>query len=143
MTYLDDKNEENLNSAESIEPSYIPRAHTNAQVYALADGYDNSGLRVLARTTFSTAAATEFNPRVSRKSPPDMAHLIAVISLVYNSTPGTDRGLRVLIVGYRWIHLKQLSPEPDFHAPIAANPGNDHRCCDHQVGSTCAMRAGL
>lgn len=84
--------------------------------------YDIPGLKVLARTRFSAAAAAEFNPRVSRKSPPDMAHLIAVISLVYNSTPGTDRGLRVLIVGNLWMHLKQLSPEPDFHALIAANP---------------------
>lgn len=116
MDYPDVKAQETL-----VEASYISRAHANAQVYALAEKYDIEGLKVLARTKFDAAMVAEFDP-VPLTSPPDMTHLIAILSLVYNSTPGSDRVLRDRVIGHMWKHWKRLTPEPEFHALIAANP---------------------
>ncbi len=122
MDYSDEKAEKLSQSEESIEPSYISRAHTNIQVYILADKYDISGLKVLARTKFIAAAATEFSRCVSQNSPPNMTHLMAIISLIHNSTSETDRCLREWIHAYIWIYWRRLIPEPEFHALIARNP---------------------
>lgn len=121
MEYLDQKAEKIINSGELMDPSYISPAHTNAQVYALAEKYNIPGLKVLARKKSRAAMLQEFGPG-PRNGPPNMSHLIAIISLVYNSTPETDRFLRDLVICYMWGHWKQLSPEPEFHALIVANP---------------------
>ena len=122
MDYSDEKAEKVSNSGESIEPSYISRAHSNIQVYVLAEKYDIPGLKILARKKFIAAAAVEFNRCVSQNSPPNMAHLMAIISLIHKSTPETDRCLREWIHAYMWIYWGKLTPEPEFHALIAANP---------------------
>ena len=121
MDYPDNKIEVIFNSGKSREYSYISHAHTNAQIYALAEKYDIAGLKILASIKFNAAMMTEFGPG-PRNCAPDMTHLIAIISLVYTSTPESDRVLRDRIIGELWSHWKQLSPKPDFHIVIAANP---------------------
>ena len=121
MDYSDEKAEKILNSGEFIEPSYISRAHANVQVYVLAEKYDIPGLKVLAREKFTVVAAAEFNPCVSQNSPPNMTHLMAIISLIQNSIPA-DRCLHNWIHAYMWINWRKLILEPDFHALIAGNP---------------------
>ena len=75
-------------------------------------------LKVLVSIKFNAAMMTEFGPGPP-KSAPNMAHLIAIISLVYTRTPESDRDH---IIGELWSHWKQLSPKPIFTQVIAANP---------------------
>lgn len=125
MDYTDEKPEESLNSGDSTEPPYISRAHTNAQVYALAEKYDIAGLKLLAKIKFDKAMVVESDHLLfcsDMTHHPDMARLITIISFVYNSTPGTDRTLRDRVIGDVWKHWKHLTPMPEFHTLIAANP---------------------
>ena len=109
MDYTDYKSEQKVKSGESTEPSYISRAFTNAQIYAVAEKHDMPALKVLVSIKFNAAMMTEFGPG-PRKSAPNMAHLIAIISLVYIRTPESDRDH----IGELWSHWKQLSPKPEF-----------------------------
>ena len=120
MDYTDENADETLNSADSIEPSYISPAYTNAQVYALAEKYDIAGLKFLAKMKFDKAMVVE--SRLADMTHSDVAHLITIISFVYNSTPGTDRTLRDHVIGEIWMHWNDLTPMPEFHTLIAANP---------------------
>lgn len=124
----------------SPEPSYVSRAHTNAQVYALADKYDIVGLLILAIMKFDVTMEAEFASAPVR---PDMAHLIAIISLVYNSTPDSNRVLRDRVINYVWKHWKELSPKPEFVELIAANPELMIGFVNEKFGQQLAMTAGL
>ena len=102
----------------SPDPSYLSPAHTNAQVYVLAHKYGFCGLGFLASRKLDVAMKDEFGSAQPR---PDMAHLIAIISLAYGSTPESDP-VRALMIIYVREHWEQLSPMPEFHEVIAADP---------------------
>lgn len=120
MDCPDEAPEKILDPGDPMTP-YISRTHTNAQVHAPAEKYDIPGLKFRAGMKFGAATAVGFGPGF-RSGAPAMMHLIAIISLVYDGAPGTDRVLRDAVIGYMWMYWKQLSPKPEFLVPIAAKP---------------------
>jgi hypothetical protein len=74
----------NLHKSEAIQSS-LP---LHAAVYGIAEKYDVSGLKELAKTRFESAAKSEWNS----------ADFSTAIELVYSTTPDSDEGLRSIVL---------------------------------------------
>jgi speckle-type POZ protein len=111
----------------------------DAQVYQIADKYDVSTLKTHAKGKFGIAIATGWN----------MDDFPVAISVVYESTPSTDRGLRDLVMGTSRRNIDKLlghdglreiiRKSPDFAADLIPSlcgklSAQRYECpsCDHQ-----------
>lgn len=65
------------------------RLTTNTMMYALADRFYIDDLKVLARTKFREAAKEDWNSK----------SFVHAAELVFESTPGSDKGLRDVVTG--------------------------------------------
>ncbi|VTO83639.1 unnamed protein product [Fusarium graminearum] len=83
----------------------------NAGMYQIADKYAMSALKRYAHGEFS----------ISIKECWEDVALPDVISLVYTSTPSSDRGLRDTVVGTSLVHLNILMDRDEFRAELASN----------------------
>ncbi|CAF3507065.1 unnamed protein product [Fusarium graminearum] len=83
----------------------------NAKMYQIADKYAMNALKRYAQGEFS----------ISIKECWEDVALPDVISLVYTSTPSSDRGLRDTVVGTSLVHLNILMDRDEFRAELASN----------------------
>lgn len=104
------------------ETSWTSRANTNAQMYRLGDIYQLPHLRQTAVLKVQYACSlsqthmdTLFGLRLE-------AELLAVVPLVYGSTPDTDRGLRALLLAHVAANWNRLSVDDAFQDVIAETP---------------------
>lgn len=92
------------------------RAQTNAEVYALAGKYEIDGLKMIAKAKFSTV----LDEWAAIDAIPPFATLV---SMVYGSTPDSDRALRDILVGYTQKKWKMLGINRGIKGILARNPG--------------------
>lgn len=102
------------------------RIYNNTAMYGFAEKYDMQGLKKTAKSKFDDVLS-QFSPFSPLKAPPDVLEskinrVANVISLVYSSTPESDRGLRDSILDFVQQYWKELSAVPDFNATIAQTP---------------------
>ena len=76
----------------------------NVSVYTVADKYGISALKSLARSKFETLAKKDCLP----------TKFATIVSLVFNSTPSSDQGLRDVVTNKSMAHLDTLLKDPEF-----------------------------
>lgn len=102
------------------EDTWTTAFNTNVRMYALAEKYDIKGLKKLAEKKLDTLIQEALK---SQQTTLEDA-LLAEISLIYESTPASDRGLRNCVLSYvknNWVRLSQseqlkdvISKAPEF-----------------------------
>ncbi|KAI9776086.1 MAG: hypothetical protein M1839_000599 [Geoglossum umbratile] len=80
----------------------------NTRVYGVADKYDVSSLKTLAKEKFDKAIKTCW----------DMDDFTHVITETYSSTPSADRGLRNLVAKVARKHIKALLERKEFRCVL-------------------------
>lgn len=85
----------------------------NIKVYTAADKYDIPPLKSCARKKFDKVVDTCW----------DMDDFAHAITLIYSSTPPTDRGLRDIVVDVAHEHLKELLKKDKFFRVLEETPG--------------------
>jgi len=84
----------------------------DAQVYAIAEKYDISGLKDLAKHKYKLALGNCSGGDFLRS-----------IQQVYQLTPPSDRGLRDLVIEYTSAHMTELRAKNEFTVAIEDIPG--------------------
>lgn len=82
------------------KPGRELQAHTNAEMYALAEKYQMTALKNFAKSTFTGNLESSYWKNLHAAKPDDRLDLPSLVNLVYDGTPESDRGLRDLIVSY-------------------------------------------
>lgn len=85
----------------------------NASMYTLGDKYDIPPLKDLARERFMADLKTGWSH----------GHLLALVDVVYNTTPETDRGLRDCMEQMVREHGRELLKKEDFKDAVKSNGG--------------------
>ena len=76
----------------------------NVSVYTVADKYGIGTLKALARSKFEALAKTDCLP----------TKFATIASIVFNSTPSSDKGLRDIVTNKSMAHLDTLLKDPAF-----------------------------
>lgn len=84
----------------------------DAQVYQIADKYDIPGLKAHSKDKFGAAITTGWS----------MDDFPLAVTVVYESTPSADRGLRDLVVETSQENIDKLLEHDDFCALIRKTP---------------------
>jgi len=101
----------------AAEPDHISRAHTHAEMYALAEKYGMQGLKKSAKANFSS----EIQVWVDYTGAATMPRFTELVSFIYDEIPASDRPLRDLVIAYAYKDWKLLSRQKEFMAFLAAN----------------------
>lgn len=102
------------------EPTWISCAHTNVQMYALADKYDVPFLRQVALKNIQFAIDDAEKYRSVRHQ--IEAELLGAIPLLYSTTLDTDRPLRDVLLEYVKTHWVRLSTTEELLDAFAQAP---------------------
>ena len=94
--------------------------HFQAGMYVMADKFNLQNLKKLAGNKFRIRLQYF---EVVKRSPvdPTLTRILEVIQLIYNTTPGNDRGLRDLVVEYVAQHWSAFLALEQFSTFMAAN----------------------
>lgn len=94
------------------ETTHVSELHTNVQMYALAEKYEMADLKKEALTKFT---------HYMKGSPPktlaaSFQTVLKAIPAIYDTTPGSDRSLRDLVITYgveRWADFPKVEDLQD------------------------------
>lgn len=98
------------------DPPSAQRAHIHAGMYILADKVEMEGLKDYAKKRFTIIMDLWMKYKTIMRSLPRL------VSLVYSSTPETDRTLRDAVAAYAQTKWQALSTELDMKTLLAENP---------------------
>lgn len=94
----------------------------NVHMYSMGDKYGIDGLKGIASENFAlTLKRPEWQVGLYF-SGVSIGALGTALECIYDSTPETDKGLRVQVLGYCQLHLKYLLTLKDFKAALFAVP---------------------
>ena len=114
LSWPEFKMDDSMNGFGKEDYQWVSCLDTIVKMYALGDKYDLEGLKREAAEKFATRA-----PRLYNECLGPIEEFIAVIPLIYTTTPDTDRGLRDQAVKYGRVKWETLWAQPGFKDKLA------------------------